>query len=132
MAKQFIWCGFLEAGDKSSPVVRDDRLETGNPDTLYLFNFNRNEIIQYNRHIVEPKLRELRGDEEDIVNELKAAYSRTRRNFKLRSERVVHAPGRRPKSGLDRKDMDADEGVGATETEFEATVDEDWAEEESD
>jgi hypothetical protein len=132
MAKNPIWCGYLEAGDKSTPVIRDQRLETGNPDTVYLFNFKRNEIIQYNRDIVEPKLRELRGPEEEVLGELKAAYSRTRRNFKMRTERVVHTPGRRPRATLERKDVDTEEPVGAADSEFEAAIDEEWSEEEGD
>jgi hypothetical protein len=131
MAKNFIWCGYLEAGDKSSPVVKDERLDTGNPDTIYLFNFKRNEILQYNRQIVEPKLRELRESEEEILGELRAAYSRARRNFKLRPERIIHPTGRRPKTVLERKDMEAEEIPGVPEAEFDVSVDEDWAEEES-
>src|SRR3569623_949320 len=51
--------GYLEAGNKSTAVVLDRTLNTGNPETLYLFNLARGEILEYSRKIVEPKLREL-------------------------------------------------------------------------
>ena len=79
-----VWYGFLQAGDRSSPVIRDDRLDTGNRKTMYLFNLNRNLILEYSREVVEPKLRDLKPDESVTVSELDAAYKKVRRNFKDR------------------------------------------------
>jgi hypothetical protein len=79
-----VWYGFLQAGDRSSPVIRDDRLDTGNRKTMYLFNLNRNLILEYSREVVEPKLRDLKPDESVTVSELDAAYKKARRNFKDR------------------------------------------------
>jgi hypothetical protein len=79
-----VWYGFLQAGDRSSPVIRDDRLDTGNHKTLYLFNLNRNLILEYSREVVEPKLRDLKPDESVTVAELDAAYKKARRTFKDR------------------------------------------------
>ena len=55
--KKNLWYGYLEAGANSSPVIRDDGLNTGNPKTVYLFNLARGCILEYSREIVEPKLR---------------------------------------------------------------------------
>jgi hypothetical protein len=79
-----VWYGFLQAGDRSSPVIRDDRLDTGNRKTMYLFNLNRNLILEYSREVVEPKLRDLKPDESVTIAELDAAYKKARRNFKDR------------------------------------------------
>lgn len=128
MAKNSIWCGYLDAGAKSSAVVRDERLDTGNPDTIYLFNLARNEIIQYNRAIVEPKLRELSSGECDNVAELKAAYLRARRHFKVRTERPLPATTRKSRPAQENKAAEGDDPYSMNEPEFEPAVDEDWDE----
>ena len=79
-----VWYGFLQAGDRSSPVIRDDRLDTGNRKTMYLFNLARNSILEYSREVVETKLRDLKPDESATVAELDAAYKKARRSFKDR------------------------------------------------
>ncbi len=133
MPKNFIWCGYLEAGDKSTPVVVDQRLETGNPETLYLFNLKRNEILTYNRGIVEPKLRELRNDEAGLVQDLKNAYAKARRSFKFRIEPVAVPTGRRQKAVNDRHYMkNADDLPAETGVEFEPVSDEDWSDDSDD
>jgi len=83
-----VWYGFLDAGSRSSPVIRDDRLDTGSHKTIYLFNLSRNSILEYSREVVEPKLRELRPDESASIAELEAAYKKARRNFKDRGAGV--------------------------------------------
>lgn len=76
MSNNNIWYGFLEAGDKSSPVVRDLSLETENAKTVFLYNFARGIFLEYSLEIVEPKLRALKpGDisPEELENAFKAA-----------------------------------------------------------
>jgi hypothetical protein len=51
---------------------------------MYLFNLNRNTILEYSREVVEPKLRDLKPDESATVAELDAAYKKARRSFKDR------------------------------------------------
>lgn len=125
-----LWYGFLNAGDKSTPVVRDERLDTGNAKTLFLFNLARQQILEYTREIVEPKLRELKTGETDL-DALSAAYSEARRNFKHASTRALNipergAPAAKPDKNSDDdsfsdfgSDSDADEGawIDSTETE---------------
>ena len=74
------WCGFLDAGSKSSPVLLDHKLDTGNPKTVYMFNLKSERIIEYNRQIAEPKLRELKGNEA------------SRKDFSPRTVRTSIAP----------------------------------------
>ncbi|MBI5463114.1 MAG: hypothetical protein HY941_13090 [Gammaproteobacteria bacterium] len=122
-----LWYGYLEAGDKSSPVVRDERLDTGNGKTLFLFNLARRQILEYTREIVEPKLRELKSGEAKL-DELNSAYGEARRNFKHPSTRPLNIPERGAPAANPSEDEgfgdfggsgDADEGawIDSTETE---------------
>jgi hypothetical protein len=89
-----IWYGFLEAGDKSTAVVLDERLNTGNPKTLYLFNLARSAILEYSREIVQPKLRELTARETKLLEELQSAFSEARRGFQPRVAQTLDIPER--------------------------------------
>jgi hypothetical protein len=131
MAKTPIWCGYLEAGDRSSAVLRDNRMETGNPKTIYLYNLARDEILQYSRDLVEPKLREFRDNESDIAEELKNAYTKARRTFKFNPDRVLAAPVRKQtRSPSDRKPLSDDESLSSAEADIDSVGDEEWADEE--
>jgi hypothetical protein len=81
MSNNSIWYGFLEAGEKSSPVVRDLSLETDNAKTVFLYNFARGIFLEYALEIVEPKLRALQPG--DIPQqELENAFMAARKTFK--------------------------------------------------
>lgn len=129
MTKTSLWCGYLEAGNKSSAVLRDDRLETGNPRTLFLYNLARDEILQYSRELVEPKLRELRDDEADLTTELKNAYAKARRTFKFHTEGVLAAPTRKQSKGAnERRPLEREDAYTAG-PEFEDVGEEEWVDE---
>ena len=105
--KTSLWYGYLKAGARSSPVLRDARLDTGNPMTLYIFNLMRGEILEYARAIVEKKLRELKSSESGFIAELDVGYKNARCNFKGRGAgipgiraRAVH-PFREKKEQVD-------------------------------
>lgn len=133
MAKTPLWCGYLEAGDRSSAVLRDERLETGNPNTIYLYNLNRDEILQYSRGLVEPKLRELRDDESSLAEELKNAYAKARRTFKFNPDRVFAAPVRKQaRSPNERKSPGEEESFSSIDADMDGVSEEDWGEEEDD
>ncbi|MBI3772015.1 MAG: hypothetical protein HY272_04895 [Gammaproteobacteria bacterium] len=89
MSTDRFWFGFLEAGDRSAAVLRDDKISTGNPDTFYLFNLSRGEIIEYKRSVVEPKLRTLKNNEKALEEELTAGYALVRANFKPKGNRLA-------------------------------------------
>ena len=80
MSDNDIWYGFLQAGDKSSPVVRDPELKTGNNKTIYLYNQVRGQFVEYSSEIVEPKLRELKSDDVSLAD-LKRAFKAARKVF---------------------------------------------------
>ena len=83
-SKASLWYGHLKAGARSSPVLRDARLDTGDPKTLHMFNLVRGEILEYSREVVEKKLRELKPAESGFIKKLDAGYQKARRNFKAR------------------------------------------------
>jgi hypothetical protein len=114
-----LWYGYLEAGNRSSPVIRDERLDTGSTKTVFLFNLARCEILEYSRDVVEPKLRELKSAEAKTIEELDAAYAEARRNFKDRRARPLNIPeqggsARRPVESQNDDEIDEfiDESVG--------------------
>ena len=66
-SKNGFWYGYLEAGDKSTAVLRDPELDTGNKKTVFLFNLARKQILEYTLAIVEPKLRGLKTSEQALI-----------------------------------------------------------------
>jgi hypothetical protein len=109
--KHPLWYGYLEAGNRSSPVIRDERLDTGSTKTVFLFNLARCEILEYSRDVVEPKLRELKASEAKTIKELDAVYAKARRNFKDRRARPLNipeqgVPARRPVESQDNDEVD--------------------------
>jgi len=109
--KNPLWYGYLEAGNRSSPVIRDERLDTGSKKTVFLFNLERGEILEYSRDVVEPKLRELKSSEAKSIKKLDAAYAEARRNFKDHRARPLNIPeqgssSRRPVESKDDDEID--------------------------
>ena len=85
--QETLWFGYLNAGKKGGPVVRDVTLGTGTPTTFYLYNMNRGAILEYRRDIAEPKLRELTEEEMKTVDELRQAFEQARKKFTPREAR---------------------------------------------
>ncbi len=130
MSEKHYWFGYFEAGEKSSPVLRDSRIDTGNPDTLYLFNLKRNEILEYRREIIEPKLRELNAGEQGVSQELQAAYAEARGHFTPRGGKIANLPLK----GRSKPPVAANDSNNDMEKEAEEFVDDDdieWNEEEA-
>jgi len=112
--KSSLWYGYLEAGDRSTPVIRDERLDTGSSKTVFLFNLARREILEYSREIVEPKLRDLKSGEAKSLKNLDAAYAEARRNFKDRRARTLNIPeqgGATRRAAESRSDDDIEDVV---------------------
>jgi hypothetical protein len=87
MSAKDIWYGVLEAGEKTSPVVRDASLEAGQ-NRIYLYNYVRNQFIEYAQAIAEPKLRELTAEDvsqEELDKAFKAAFQAFLSSHKVRA-----------------------------------------------
>lgn len=83
------WFGMLEAGEKSSPVVRSDNFPTGNKDTIYLYNLKRDTFVEYKLEIVESKLRQLNKSEAALLEELTTAFNKAAKSFSPRGKKTV-------------------------------------------
>jgi len=100
----------LDAGEKSSPVVRDATLDASQG-KVWLYHHIRKQFIEYAKAIVEPKLRELTtGDitQKELDKAFKAArkaFSSTR-NVSTWSETKPTTPPVKKKGEYDELDMD--------------------------
>jgi hypothetical protein len=115
-SKESLWYGYLNAGARSSPVLRDERLDTGSTKTLYLFNLVRGDILEYAREIVEKKLRELKPAESGFIAELDAGYKKARRNFKDRGACIRNIAKRAATVFEEETEHDADSEIIADNT----------------
>lgn len=120
-----LWYGYLQAGEKSTPVVRDESLDTGDRNTVYLFNFQRRQILEYRREIVEPKLRELTPEEAGAIDDLGLAYTEVRRDFVPKGGEAAKVVQRAAASKARKEAVVED--VETEEVEYEG--DEGWEEE---
>jgi len=93
-----VWYGYLEAGEKSSAVLIDPKLDTGNNKTVYMYNLNSRKIIEYKREIAEPKLRTLKDPEKDLVKELIKGYESARKEFTPKAKGIGAIPASAPLS----------------------------------
>lgn len=89
MKNQELWYGFLEAGTKSSPILISSILDTNSEKTVYIYNLNRDSIIEYQRQIVEPKIRELNADESNLIEDLVSGYKAARKNFVAKNKKPL-------------------------------------------
>ena len=92
MSKHKLWYGFLEAGEKSSPVAIDRNMETGDKKTVYIYNHNKKEILKYVRELAEPKLRELTAEEKQLEGSMKKGFSESLDNIKFKVSKALNIP----------------------------------------
>ena len=120
MAKQKLWYGFLEAGNKSSPVIIDHAMDTGEKNTLFIYNHNKKEILKYVRDLVEPKLRELTDKEKKQEASMKKGFTDSLKTIKYKVPKNFDAPAK--VVAAKQVDKIPDE----PEEEFSEIGDEDW------
>lgn len=132
MSESNLWYGYLDAGEKSSPILMDHRLSTANPNTVYVFNLKRSEIIEYRRDIVEAKLRDLGEEDGSVIKELKTAYNKVRSGFVPRGAKISSIPEKgaavpAPKKAVpsESEEEEYDELITANDDD-----DDDWEEDE--
>ena len=92
MSKQKLWYGYLEAGAKSSPVAIDHSLDTGDKNSILIYNHNKKDILKYSRELVEPKLRELNAKEKDLEGELKKGFTEAMKTLKYSVAKSFDTP----------------------------------------
>ena len=123
MSEDRFWYGYLEAGDKSSPVLLDNKLSTGDPRTVYIYNLKRGRILEYSREIVDAKLRDLKPEEASLVDEIKSGYAQAKSGFRARGATRHAVPERGEQVNAQGEEELAEAGVSGGD---------DWDEEEDD
>ena len=106
--RKLLWFGFLEAGDKGSPVVLDRGLDVPGRPTVYLFNLKKGRFVEYRRDIVESKLRELTAEEAGLIDQLTTAFDLARPGFVPRIPPPFETKGRprRKRPEVEEPDFD--------------------------
>lgn len=110
MSTKNIWYGVLEAGEKTSPVVRDYSIDASQ-NKIYLYNYVRNQFIEYAQAIAEPKLRELTaGDisQDELDEAFKAAYQAFSSSRKIPAWTDIKPAPSRVKNEDDEDEIDMD------------------------
>jgi hypothetical protein len=122
MSTKDIWYGVLEAGEKSSPVVRDASIDTSQ-NKVYLYNHVRGEFVEYAQAIVEPKLRDLTA--EDISqDELDKAFRAARQKF-ASSHRTSALSDTQPAAKPATSKADDDYDIDEVDDDLEEFIDDD-------
>ncbi len=142
MKDKHLWVGYLTLASKKILVASDDRVDTGNRKTIFLYNQERNELVEYSREIIQAKLKDAPAadyNSEEIAN----AYQKALRKAKPNLYRVVFAPSTggsaipaEKKSTAVAGADDSDGGVIDTDDDIEVSDDEssddddDWGKDE--
>jgi len=126
MSDKNLWFGYLEAGKKSSAVLIDERLSTGTGKTIYVYNLARGQILEYDRSIIESKLRELTAGEQGMIDQLKSGYNKALQEFRPRGIGLNKLLEQPPAKRAAAKEEEAAEEFG-----FEDADEGEWGEEEA-
>lgn len=123
MSKTNYWHGYLEAGKKSSPVLRDPSLETGNANTVYLYSLNRDKILEFQAGIVEKKLRDLSADESELISTLNAGYKKAKKEFTPRASMRLKQVELTPQATVETAKPELDEEIDDTDLDDDLDLD---------
>ena len=91
MKDKHLWVGYLTLANKKILVASDDRVDTGNRKTIFLYNQDRNELVEYSREIIQSKLKDAPAADFN-PDEIGNAYQKALRKAKPNLYRVVFAP----------------------------------------
>ena len=91
MKDKHLWVGYLALANKKVLVASDDRVDTGNRKTIFLYNQERNELVEYSREIIQTKLKDAPAADFN-TEEISNAYQKALRKAKPNLYRVVFAP----------------------------------------
>ncbi len=94
MSKQNLWYGFLEAEERSSPVIIDNSMDTGEKRTVFIYNHSKKEILKYVREVVEPKLRELTDKEKELEASMKKGFTESLKTFNNKVPNLLAVPAK--------------------------------------
>lgn len=111
MKNKHLWVGYLTLADKKKTLVAsDDRVETGKSTTIYLYNQERDQIVEYNREIIAAKLKDAPEADYDAQT-ISDAYIKALQNKLPNLYRVIFTPnaGMRVTSNAKKADINNDD-----------------------
>lgn len=92
MKNKHLWVGYLTMPNNGKTLVASDaRVETGKSKTVFLYNQERDKIVEYSRDIIEPKLQNAPAAEYDS-KKIAAAYKKALRNKLPNLYRIIFSP----------------------------------------
>ena len=119
-SKKSIWYGQLETTSSKTPVIYDPGLPEPPRGQIYLYNSERNAILKYAAHIVQPMLKNLDdGERKKIEKSLNKKWQVARKTF-LR-EYGTRSPHPRKKTATNAKQAKVKSEIEAPDTD-----DNDW------
>ncbi|MDH5179998.1 MAG: hypothetical protein OEY07_10045 [Gammaproteobacteria bacterium] len=92
MSDKHLWVGYLTLGGKQILVAGDDRVETRNHKTMYLYNQDRDAIVEYSKDVIQAKLADAPAAgyvESEIADAYQRALSKAHPNL----YRIIFKPG---------------------------------------
>ncbi|MDO6460038.1 hypothetical protein Q4485_04965 [Granulosicoccaceae sp. 1_MG-2023] len=132
-----LWYGKLETKRNASVVIRDDSLPQALAGRLYLYNVERDQIVEYVEEIVGSKLRELTQEEIDALDsDLNKRFTAARKEFmKTHDNRSKVLNLREEEAGAkpaaEKADLDELDEVSDVEADMEDDIDSDvWEDDE--
>ncbi len=112
-----VWYGMLKLDSKSTPVVYDPLIVPSIKGCIYLYNFERDAIVQYTWNIVRELLADLDKAEKNTTKKtIDAKWKAARKRFTkdkvyaLTSQQKESIPAPPPESAARRWDASEDEG----------------------
>ncbi len=123
-SKKSIWCGKLETASSKTPVIYDPGLPEPPRGQIYLYNSERDAILKYAAHIVQPLLKSFEDDErKEIEKSLRKKWQLARKTF-LR-EYGSRTPLSRKKASIKSKQEETESEIESPD----ADNDDDWSDE---
>lgn len=91
MKDKNLWVGYLSLANKKTLVASDERVDTGNRKTIFLYNQDRNDIVEYSREIIQAKLSD--APESDYnTDAIASAFQKALRKSMPNLYRLVFTP----------------------------------------
>lgn len=127
MKNKNLWVGYLTMPDKKKTLVAsDNRVETGKSSTIYLYNQERDQIVEYSHEIIKAKIKDAPEADYD-AGKIAKAYKNALRNKVPNLYRViftansgVHVPVKEKKTDVfaDDDDIEIDDSIEIDDDDF--------------
>lgn len=116
------WFGYLDSPKGKTLVVRNSLVDAENKKSIFLYNTQRDALVEYSREIIEPKL-VLANEGEYEADKLEKAYKRALREKRPNTYNLLYRTTRMKSSSSasnDESDMLDDDDVDMEEEDFDS------------